>query len=778
MGNIASINFKPTKLNIQVNHNDRSIAPSYVLESGGLGIECNRNAQEASALRDNLVQNAMEVYYQRFRQKFQAKNYLWSAVVNLKDTSTMQDLERLVKHFKDKYGFQCYQIAIHRDEGHVDDEGVEHINHHAHLEFVTLDEHTGKNRMKAVSAFTLMNIQTETAEILKMNRGERKRDYIDEDGNLVKGTGRKRIEPRAYGRLMEQVKKERESLKEVSPYSEWSYKSALARYRNGVLGLLDELEERARKGERFGFGFSTFCSLYGLSIYRLKEATENDDDDVLAIMNFCLRFFKEEAESLLRHEEYLKQDKRELRQENQRFAEGYKEVVTALLDLADIIVPREERKPSLHLERNRKLTRKEITAFAKSLVGETRERWIVENKELRALGDLAHYTQEDYKALNALKDEGLSIEDLRNRIAELEKEAEKRSEELKGVKEKYKEYLSPYVVEFVVKNATNQYKDYLSPEQVAEQVEAKRLKDLGYLCTFAGMSNEDLPQNAHEALISLATSISDLRKDKREFEKGIKESFVELCDLAGGGEAYTLETAREKLRGRIEELVKSINALQEAQKSQENEQRDKTALENLQNENKTLNEQNGALRGENETLKGQNNALSLQGEQDKKTIGSLRGKIQELENALETAQNAPQSTEDIKEGEDTPKGLQAEYEALKGQYEAKDKEIADKDEKIAELQSENARLSNNVQTEALQTLMGEMYVLTQKLTKIDPEVAKLAEIDPEMVQGLVNWADSLLFDFPRLKDAVMELYERAIKEQAKKGKGGGGKGLL
>lgn len=94
------------------------------------------------------------------------------------------------------------------------------------------------------------------------------------------------------------------------------------------------------------------------------------------------------------------------------------------------------------------------------------------------------------------------------------------------------------------------------------------------------------------------------------------------------------------------------------------------------------------------------------------------------------------------------------------------------------MQSENARLSNNVQTEAFQTLMGEIYALTRKLTEIDPEVAKLAEIDPEMVQGLVNWADSLLFDFPRLKDAVMELYERAIKEQAKKGKGGGGKGLL
>ncbi|WP_233702224.1 hypothetical protein, partial [Helicobacter felis] len=82
------------------------------------------------------------------------------------------------------------------------------------------------------------------------------------------------------------------------------------------------------------------------------------------------------------------------------------------------------------------------------------------------------------------------------------------------------------------------------------------------------------------------------------------------------------------------------------------------------------------------------------------------------------------------------------------------------------------------QTEAFQTLMGEIYALTRKLTEIDPEVAKLAKIDPEKVQGLAGWADSMFSNFSRLKNAVMELYEKAIKEQAKKGKGGGGKGLL
>ncbi|WP_104759400.1 hypothetical protein [Helicobacter bizzozeronii] len=66
MGNLSSINFKLTKLSIQENHNDRSIAPSYVLKSGELGIECNRSAKEARTLRDRLVEQA-KLHYQKYR---------------------------------------------------------------------------------------------------------------------------------------------------------------------------------------------------------------------------------------------------------------------------------------------------------------------------------------------------------------------------------------------------------------------------------------------------------------------------------------------------------------------------------------------------------------------------------------------------------------------------------------------------------------------------------------------------------------------------------------
>ncbi|MGM9126022.1 mobilization protein, partial [Campylobacter jejuni] len=79
---------------------------------------------------------------------FQAKSYEWSLVVNIKPDTSMNDLQELSKHFQEKYGFQCYQIAIHRDEGHFNEQGEKLINHHAHMEFITLDKKTGKNNFR------------------------------------------------------------------------------------------------------------------------------------------------------------------------------------------------------------------------------------------------------------------------------------------------------------------------------------------------------------------------------------------------------------------------------------------------------------------------------------------------------------------------------------------------------------------------------------------------------------------------------------------------------
>lgn len=200
MSHISSINFKKSK-DFQVFHNS-TIRPNYAI---GGELECNRKDYEALKIKQELIEKAKEAYKRTKPPKapnFKAKSYEWSAVCNIKPDTTMQDLERLAKHFETKYGFQCYQIAIHRDEGHIDDNGLEQINHHAHLEFITLDKESGRNnyRRELITPSVLRQMQTEVAEILQMERGIDKRV-----------SKRERIEPRKYGAMKE---KEREALKQ------------------------------------------------------------------------------------------------------------------------------------------------------------------------------------------------------------------------------------------------------------------------------------------------------------------------------------------------------------------------------------------------------------------------------------------------------------------------------------------------------------------------------------------------------------------------------------
>lgn len=201
MGAISSINFKKSNA-IQARHNDRDLAPNYLI---GGNYECNHTHKEALALKNQIIKNSIEKYTEITGQKFQAKSYEWSAVVNIKPDTTMQDLEKLAEHFHKKYGFQCYQIAIHRDEGHINEQGQKEINHHAHLEFITLNKENGRNmwRRELITPKVLRQMQSEVAEILEMQRGQDKRI-----------TKIKRIEPRKYAQMKEAEKKEKKELKQ------------------------------------------------------------------------------------------------------------------------------------------------------------------------------------------------------------------------------------------------------------------------------------------------------------------------------------------------------------------------------------------------------------------------------------------------------------------------------------------------------------------------------------------------------------------------------------
>ena len=191
-----------------------------------------KKGYDAQRIKNEIINNAKQAYFNTSKARnkaFQAKNYEWSAVVNIKPETTMNDLKKLAQHFSDKYGFQCYQIAIHRDEGHINDNGEKEINHHAHLEFITLDKNTGKQlfKLRDFNPQKMREIQTEVAEILQMERGQDKRI-----------SGAKRIEPRAYARLKEQERQEKREIKKELTNT----KAELTSNKNELNSVKNELE--------------------------------------------------------------------------------------------------------------------------------------------------------------------------------------------------------------------------------------------------------------------------------------------------------------------------------------------------------------------------------------------------------------------------------------------------------------------------------------------------------------------------------------------------------
>ena len=198
MGQISSLNFKKSTA-INIEHNNRSMPPTYLLVKGGKGFQSRyvsfNGSKSAVETRDKYIEACQQAYLREKNKKFQAKSFLWSAVINLKESSTIDDVKKVKNYLEKETGFKCYQYALHADEGYIDDDGVVQINYHAHLEFCTLDLATGINLQRKLSPAKLRELQTGVAAVLQMERGEDKRI-----------SGRQRIEPRQYARAAKMLK--------------------------------------------------------------------------------------------------------------------------------------------------------------------------------------------------------------------------------------------------------------------------------------------------------------------------------------------------------------------------------------------------------------------------------------------------------------------------------------------------------------------------------------------------------------------------------------------
>jgi hypothetical protein len=124
-----------------------------------------------------------EAYQTRTGQKLQSKTATHlSAIVNFNKEHTPEDIKKLCDYLEKELDTKVLQFAMHRDEGHIAENGEKIKNYHAHIEFIGLDS-LGNSIKRKLGKKELINLQTKTAEILNMQRG---RNYVKEKAKRPK----------------------------------------------------------------------------------------------------------------------------------------------------------------------------------------------------------------------------------------------------------------------------------------------------------------------------------------------------------------------------------------------------------------------------------------------------------------------------------------------------------------------------------------------------------------------------------------------------------------
>lgn len=203
---ISSINIQPSSGNAII-HNERIFDVAYALKSDDV------NEYHRIASITQTRQAIYEDYKLHHGRKLNTKaTPIREAVVNLNENHKMEDLINLSQMLENDYQMKVLHIAIHRDEGHIDTDGKEKINYHAHLVFhnYDFDKHITIKRDKDV----MRKLQTDVAKNLGMERGLENSQAVRLDHRQYKRAMQEvDIKTKELQRELKEVKKENTELK-------------------------------------------------------------------------------------------------------------------------------------------------------------------------------------------------------------------------------------------------------------------------------------------------------------------------------------------------------------------------------------------------------------------------------------------------------------------------------------------------------------------------------------------------------------------------------------
>jgi len=170
--NVASIHIQPTHV-AEFWHNTREKETKNSIADTSKNFY-SVDAKTAFMMYRGDIEEKTNLYYKKHKRKLPKNTKtLFSAVLNLKENNTVEDVKRVAEYLEKKLGVKVYQISIHEDEGHIED-GKFIKNRHAHILFSGLDEEGRAIKRNKLHIHFLRQLQDDVAGILQMERGEKR----------------------------------------------------------------------------------------------------------------------------------------------------------------------------------------------------------------------------------------------------------------------------------------------------------------------------------------------------------------------------------------------------------------------------------------------------------------------------------------------------------------------------------------------------------------------------------------------------------------------------
>ena len=177
------------------------------------------------------------------KPKYDPEKIYWSAEVNAREWHTIEDLKRAAAVIEKEMGYRLIYGCLHKDEGHLNDDGEWVMNCHFHLEFISLDENGISRHRRTFNPSLMSKIQTEIAKTLGMERGQSKEI-----------TGRKHLTPQQYKqavKLQEPIKQELKIAKDELKEAKAKIKTLEEALKSANLEARNALKEQGGKREDY-----------------------------------------------------------------------------------------------------------------------------------------------------------------------------------------------------------------------------------------------------------------------------------------------------------------------------------------------------------------------------------------------------------------------------------------------------------------------------------------------------------------------------------------------